>query len=39
MLSSIYKAATDEPFPKGLTISVSCIVGQNGSGKTHKYSD
>lgn len=39
MLSSLYKAATGEQFPKGLNISVSCIVGQNGSGKTHKYSD
>lgn len=34
LLSSLYKEATDEAFPKGLKISVSCIVGQNGSGKT-----
>ena len=35
LLSSIYKYATDESFPDGLRISVSCIVGQNGSGKTN----
>ena len=32
LLSQVYKEASDEPFPNNLKISVSCIVGQNGSG-------